>query len=276
MSDKELSVYGGSVEEVLTQIKMVEQVMAQIMVKGEHYGPIPGTKKNILLKPGAEKLCSTFRLAPDYVVTEKALPNNHLDVSVKCSLTQISTGRLFGSGIGSCSTLETKYRYRRDGTRKIENPDIADTWNTVRKMAAKRAYVAATISATAASDIFTQDLEDSKPAAPRSEPRSENGTAQKARTGEALRVKIEKTWVSDADGKDEDQRHWYNAMSNGRRFWTRKPELGETLIDAQGLDVILYVQQSKKRGDIYQVFEIEFPAGQPPTESEPEPESPQE
>ncbi len=41
-----------------------------------------------------------------------------------------------------------------------ENPNIADTYNTVLKMADKRAYVAAMLFGTAASDIYTQDLED--------------------------------------------------------------------------------------------------------------------
>ncbi len=45
-------------------------------------------------------------------------------------------------------------------TGKVENPDIADTYNTVIKMSKKRAYVDATITACAASDIFTQDAED--------------------------------------------------------------------------------------------------------------------
>lgn len=43
---------------------------------------------------------------------------------------------------------------------KSENKDIADVYNTVLKMAIKRAQVDATIRATACSDIFTQDLED--------------------------------------------------------------------------------------------------------------------
>jgi hypothetical protein len=40
------------------------------------------------------------------------------------------------------------------------NDDLADQWNTVLKMADKRALVAAVLNGTAASDIFTQDLED--------------------------------------------------------------------------------------------------------------------
>jgi hypothetical protein len=109
-------------------------------------------------------------------------------------------------GVGSCSTMETKYRYRKaeqkcpgcgkdtiikgkkeygggwlcwgkkggcgakfkDGDPKIENQDMgriefdnpADYYNTVLKIAKKRAHVDATLTATAASDIFTQDLED--------------------------------------------------------------------------------------------------------------------
>jgi len=43
---------------------------------------------------------------------------------------------------------------------KVENPDIADVYNTVIKISKKRAYVDATITACAASDIFTQDAED--------------------------------------------------------------------------------------------------------------------
>lgn len=45
-------------------------------------------------------------------------------------------------------------------TGRIPNPDLPDQWNTVRKMSQKRAHIAATLAATAASDVFTQDLED--------------------------------------------------------------------------------------------------------------------
>lgn len=43
---------------------------------------------------------------------------------------------------------------------RIANPDFADVINTVQKMGQKRAYIAATLSATGASQWFTQDLED--------------------------------------------------------------------------------------------------------------------
>jgi hypothetical protein len=40
------------------------------------------------------------------------------------------------------------------------NPDMADTVNTILKMAQKRAKVSTTINATSASEFFTQDVED--------------------------------------------------------------------------------------------------------------------
>lgn len=49
-------------------------------------------------------------------------------------------------------------------TDRVENPDPADQYNTVLKMAKKRAQVDATLTATGASDILTQDLEDLPPA----------------------------------------------------------------------------------------------------------------
>lgn len=45
-------------------------------------------------------------------------------------------------------------------TGRIPNPDLPDAYNTVLKMANKRSLVAAVLNVTAASDIFTQDLED--------------------------------------------------------------------------------------------------------------------
>jgi hypothetical protein len=43
---------------------------------------------------------------------------------------------------------------------QVKNPDIADLVNTLQKMAQKRAYVAAVLLATNASEYFTQDIED--------------------------------------------------------------------------------------------------------------------
>lgn len=43
---------------------------------------------------------------------------------------------------------------------EIDNPDLPDLWNTVLKMAEKRARIDAVLAVTGASALFTQDMED--------------------------------------------------------------------------------------------------------------------
>lgn len=192
-----------SIDDVKHQVGKIQELMKGVMREGEHFGNIPGTDKPTLLKSGAEKLGFTFRLAPR-LEGERAyvdLGNGHREYIIKCELYHALSGAFFGSGIGSCSTMESKYRYRWNSgfdilddpipddyrqkkqeykkqgfgakkvegqwcwvkyleAEKIENPDIADVYNTVLKMATKRAHIAAILYSLAASDIFTQDVED--------------------------------------------------------------------------------------------------------------------
>ena len=192
-------------QQVLARVSLIQEVMAAVMKPGVHYGTIPGCgDKYVLYQPGAQVLAMTFMLAPDFEYEKSILENGHREYTVKCRLFSSSSSRA-GMGLGSCCTLEPKYRYRNvadytvlddpipkdakerkkeyraqgygmkkldDGSwawvkysdaQKSENPDIADTYNTVLKIAAKRAFVAAVITATSASDMFTQDLEDLQP-----------------------------------------------------------------------------------------------------------------
>ena len=196
-----------SIAEMRSQVQKIQLLMSELMHKDEHYGVIPGTNKPTLLKPGAEKLCLMFRLDPQYEV-ERERDGEHLTITSRCTLYHINTGVRMGSGMGSCSTRESKYAWRKaertcpscgkpaiikgqakygggwvcwkkkdgcgekyeDGDTDIEsqevgripNPDIADQYNTVLKMANKRSLVAAVLNVTAASDCFTQDLEDTQ------------------------------------------------------------------------------------------------------------------
>lgn len=147
------------------RVSAVHNAYKSVMQENVHYGVIPGTgKKPTLLKPGAEMLCTQFRLAPSYTVDRSDLPGGHREYGVTCTLTKLDTGQVWAQGIGLCTTMESRYRYRNqwDGgqKRRVENPDIADTYNTVLKMAKKRALVDATLTATGCSDMFTQDIED--------------------------------------------------------------------------------------------------------------------
>lgn len=191
-----------TVEQMVEQVKKIQHLMSSVMKSGEHYGVIPGTDKPSLLQPGAQKLNFVFRLGDQNTqITVVDMPNNHREYRVTLDIVHIPTGLVLSQGVGSCSTMESKYRYRnisdfedtgepipadskerkqeyrkqgfgmkkvnrvwlwvkyKDSAR-VENPDIADTYNTVLKMANKRAYIHGTIKATAASDLFTQDVED--------------------------------------------------------------------------------------------------------------------
>lgn len=68
---------------------------------------------------------------------------------VKCNIVHRQTGAVIASGVGSCSTMESKY---------IRSP--RDYENTVLKMAKKRAMIDATLNAFGLSERFTQDAED--------------------------------------------------------------------------------------------------------------------
>jgi len=140
-----------SVEQLQTQVAKVQQVMKAVMKDGHHYGKIPGCgPKPTLLKPGAEKLGFTFRLAPTFTVETSMHQEGHREYMVTCVLTHINTGSVWGSGVGCCSTLEKQYR----------NVIPADVYNTVLKIAKKRAHVDAVITSLSVSDIFTQDIEE--------------------------------------------------------------------------------------------------------------------
>lgn len=101
-----------SVAQIKAQVQTIQQVMEGVMKDGTHYGKIPGCgDKPVLLKSGAEKLCMTFRLDPEYETTQER-DGNHLTITSKCTLHYIPNGARMGSGMGSCSSRETKYAYR--------------------------------------------------------------------------------------------------------------------------------------------------------------------
>lgn len=196
-----------SVPDVLNQVALIQDLMSQAMKDGEHFGKIPGCgDKPSLLQPGAQKLLLLFRMCPDYIVEVIDLSGGHREYRVQCRLSSAS-GTFVGAGVGSCSTMESKWRYRTGPKKstgqpvpkdywdrrksdpvgaqqsiggkgfstmkdengqwviceqgeRVEHDNPADYYNTCLKMGKKRALVDATLTRTAASDIFTQDIEE--------------------------------------------------------------------------------------------------------------------
>ncbi len=196
-------------DELHDGLEYVKQVMMREMKEGQDYGKIPGCgDKPGLFQPGAQKLLLAFQLTPHVkkeVLRELPHPSifGHREYEFTICV-QSKTGREW-DGVGTCSTFESKYRYRKSSRKcpqcgketilksknagegwfcwrkkggcgatfalndatitgqeegKSDNENPAEFWNTVRKMAFKRAIVHASINATNTSELWSQDLED--------------------------------------------------------------------------------------------------------------------
>lgn len=258
-----------AIDDLLNKVALVQEVMKSVMHDGEHFGKIPGCgDKPALLKAGAEKLGMTFRLRPMFEISERDLGHAHREYSIKCIL---SDGT---QGVGSCSTMESKYRFRKaertcpacgketirqskkDEKRpnggfycwakiggcglqfennderitgqvvgKVEHDNPADYYNTCLKMGKKRAHVDAIITATACSDIFTQDVEEmvqnmelasAGPAAPVTQPSAAPAKtepkakppAEQPKAAEQILPRVTVKMVSERTGTKKDGTPW--------------------------------------------------------------------
>lgn len=172
------------VAQVLGHLAVIQKVMKEVMKPDVHYGKIPGTPKPTLLKPGAELLCMVFHIAPSYSVEDLSTADT-TRYRVTCRGSHQGTGVVLGEGMGEAASTEEKYKWRKaicdeewneampDRRRekfgrgqsgiyrqKQIRTEAADAANTVLKMANKRAQVAMVLNVLAASDMFSQDLED--------------------------------------------------------------------------------------------------------------------
>jgi hypothetical protein len=163
-------------------------VQQKVMKRDVDYGIIPGCQKPSLYKSGAEILLQTFEMGalPEQEDVQDLGNADEIRYRVVVPITHIPTGRVIGNGVGECSSNEDKYKWRkmvceqefeetdparrrivwkhgRDGGQyqaKQVRTNPSDLANTILKMAKKRALVDGTMTVTAASRNFTQDVED--------------------------------------------------------------------------------------------------------------------
>ncbi len=93
---------------------VVMEVRRDVLKEGVDFGAIPGTDKPVLLKPGAERLCSAFKLYPVFSVVSQ-VEDWHQGIffyRYECALIHRETGECYGRGIGSCNSQEGKYGWR--------------------------------------------------------------------------------------------------------------------------------------------------------------------
>ena len=198
---KEVSVavqqHAGQIADVISMKATVQDVLKSQMQEDVHYGKIPGTgDKPTLLKSGAEMLRMVFNMSTICEATDVIVDTNdkgHKTYEI-CMHIFNKEGIKVATGLGTCSTMESKYKYRSQLTdrkvpseywdsrdkallggsqyspkkvkgawlisERVEHDNPADYYNTVKKMAKKRAMADGILTATCSSDLFTQDLED--------------------------------------------------------------------------------------------------------------------
>ena len=96
------------------QRRLLGEYVARHMQEDTDYGVIPGTKNKTLLKPGAEKLTSLFRCVPQFVIEEK-IENWETGLffyRFSCHIVTLDGGNAVAEGVGSCSSYESRYRWR--------------------------------------------------------------------------------------------------------------------------------------------------------------------
>ena len=176
-----------TVGDIKSHVNVIKQILDEVMIKDTHYGVIPGCgTKPALLKAGAEKILSTFMLAAEFVIDDLSTEHNKF-YRVEARLTHQGTKTFMGSGIGECSSLESKYAWRAavcdeeyevspENLRRVHfkkgwngkpaekvnqvRQDMYSLSNTILKMAKKRSLIDAVMNVTACSDIFVQDLDE--------------------------------------------------------------------------------------------------------------------
>ena len=176
-----------TIEQLKWRQAQVHKLLTEVLKEGldDDYAKIPGTKKYALLKPGAEKICNLFAFVPTIPKIEERWDGDDVTFRVTVCLSSAS-GRLLGEGIGSASTRETKFAWRKAvcteeyeaaephqrrvkwfvddrsgeaGTILQIREIPADKENTILKIGKKRSLIDAVLTITGTSNLFTQDVE---------------------------------------------------------------------------------------------------------------------
>lgn len=160
-----------TLDQAADNLKQMYALAKKVMRHKVDYDTIPGTQKPSLLKPGAERLLQFFGLGHEVKCINKIedWDKGFFFYHYKVQITHPKyPGFTVAECEGSCNSKEKKYR----------NQDPYTIVNTLQKMAIKRALVGATLQATGASGLFTQDVEDMdlQSEEPQSQPQTQSKT----------------------------------------------------------------------------------------------------
>lgn len=141
-----------TIEQAKQRKQELDLFVQQVLIADIDYGNIPKTNKYCLFKSGAEKLCDLYGYGKRFELISRDVDSEkpYFSYEIKAILFDSNTGQIVAEGVGCCNSKEKKYlKYAP-----------FDTANIVLKMAKKRAFVDAVLTATRSSDVFSQDIVD--------------------------------------------------------------------------------------------------------------------
>lgn len=109
-----LAEWEGAAARGLAARRERETIIEQVLEPGVDFGIIPGTEKPTLLKPGAEKIVDCLNLCPQYEVigSKEDWDKGRFFYRYLCRLVLRGTESVVATGVGSCNSLEARYRWR--------------------------------------------------------------------------------------------------------------------------------------------------------------------
>ena len=140
----------GAIEQAKQRKEELDLFVQEVLIADIDYGNIPKTDKYCLFKSGAEKLCDLYGYGKRFELISRDVDSEkpYFAYEIKAVLFDGNTGQIVAEGVGCCNSKEKKYlKYAP-----------FDTANIVLKMARKRAFVDAVLTATRSSDVFSQDI----------------------------------------------------------------------------------------------------------------------
>ena len=108
-----------AIEQALQRRQAIVDATQKLMRPGVDFGKVPGTDRDVLLQPGADKLCNLFGLVIRFEVAKSeedwtgerhgGTPFFFYEVRGRAYRGDF----IMGEGVGSCSSWESKYRWRK-------------------------------------------------------------------------------------------------------------------------------------------------------------------
>lgn len=148
-----------TIAETKAQIRLLQEMVHEVMVRGRDYGRTPGIPQDSLWDPGASLIINHFHAYPGHRrIIHLHEGEDRISVCIEVPIISYS-GQEIGTGIGAASTFETKHKYRwvevpqewgyndeglallkvRKDRGKVEyripNPEAGELLNTLMKMA---------------------------------------------------------------------------------------------------------------------------------------------